>query len=184
MAKSPLHIEVGIQLNEIVKPNNSNNLEVRLDGTCSGLPKSEGGLSIPLFFASKANSTQLCEVDAMLLKNSKVAVVVEIEESNTKPTQICGKYLTTALSKVCSTKIDGNINIDNKIDFIQILDTSALKPKSQKPDKFKILEKAIKNEPSGCIKEYDIIDIDKNSNNFKAELKSKLCKILKKNGVI
>jgi len=59
-----------------------------------------GNQHIPLFCTSeKSRETEYCNVDMMILKNDKIKVIVEIEESNVKPTQICGKLLTSALSR-------------------------------------------------------------------------------------
>ncbi len=46
-----------------------------------------------------SRATEYCNVDLLLFKDDKIKAIVEIEESNVKPTQISGKLLTSALSK-------------------------------------------------------------------------------------
>ena len=61
------------------------------DHACSG------NQNIPLFSSKKkSNQTEYCNVDLLILKKDKIKVILEIEEADTKPTQICGKYLTSA----------------------------------------------------------------------------------------
>ena len=55
---------------------------------------------MPLFFQGpKSRETTFCNADMILLKNGRVKVIFEIEETNIKPTQVFGKFLTSALSK-------------------------------------------------------------------------------------
>ncbi|GBU25357.1 hypothetical protein R83H12_02000 [Fibrobacteria bacterium R8-3-H12] len=164
MDEHPLHKAVGDILEEFAK---NNNLETRLDRACGGTK------NVPLFSGAKANATRLCCVDAMLLKNKEITVVIEIEESNIKPTQICGKYLTTALSTEYNYKDNEHIDIKkNSVCFIQILDTSSLKPNSKKDMQFQNIKSRIKNNLCGCVKSYDLIYINlkKDHNNLKKEL--------------
>ncbi|MCL2207509.1 MAG: hypothetical protein FWB90_05360 [Fibromonadales bacterium] len=153
MEKHPLHKTVGELLKKFAK---DKKFETRLDSACGG------DQLISLFSCSeKSRESRLCCVDAMLLKNNKVAVVIEIEESDIKPTQICGKYLTTALSKEYNYADKESVSIEKEsIDFIQILDTSELKQNSRKEKQFKNIEQAIKDNLCGCVKNYNIIYID------------------------
>jgi hypothetical protein len=174
----PLHKAVGNLLNEFA---DKNGFEPRLDPAC-GNNKKSGKQHIPLFLSSKALDTRLCCVDAMLLKDGKVIVVIEIEESNIKPTQICGKYLTTALSRVYHHKNEPKPIIleKNSVNFIQVLDISS----PHKKEQAKNIEVAIDGKGYGCIKKYDIIHIDKKEKGYIKDLENKLCTVLKKNGVI
>jgi hypothetical protein len=73
-------------------------------------------------------------------------MIVEIEESNVKPTQICGKFLTSALSKyyIHDTKRNEPIEMDDSVSFVQIVDTSKLvKDKTSKFKQWKALEESI-----------------------------------------
>ena len=84
----------------------------------------------------------------MVLKNDKIKLIVEIEESNVKPTQICGKFLTSALAKYYIHNSKGNrpIEMDENVTFLQILDTSKLvKEKTKKIKQWKQLETSINN---------------------------------------
>jgi hypothetical protein len=58
------------------------------DEACGGRQR------IPLFnTAQKSRKTEYCNVDLLVLKQNKIKMIVEIEESNVKPTQICGNSL-------------------------------------------------------------------------------------------
>jgi hypothetical protein len=58
-----------------------------------------GDQCIPLFRLDKRSlAAEFCNVDLLVLHSSKIRLIVEIEESNVKPTQIAGKFLTSALA--------------------------------------------------------------------------------------
>jgi len=168
MEKHPLHKAVGKLLKEFAE---KNNLEARLDPACDAKSKQ----NIPLFCGPKAMVTRLCCVDAMLLQKDKVTVIIEIEVSNIKPTQICGKYLTTALSNEYNHD-EKSIKIEkNSIDFIQILDTSS----PYKEEQFKNIKEAMEKIHScGCVKNHHIIGIDWKNKKDINELKKQLHKHL------
>jgi hypothetical protein len=117
------------------------NLTLLQDQACGGKQH------IPLFFSPKKNRVnEFCNVDLLVLKDGKIKIIVEIEESNVKPTQVCGKFLTSALAKyfIHKSKEDKPIEMDERVTFIQILDTSKLvKGKTKKVDQWKLLEKSI-----------------------------------------
>ncbi len=80
------------------------------------------------------------------MKEGRVRAIIEIEESNVKPTRVCGKFLTSALAKYLIHKSKGDlpIEMDEEVAFIQILDSSKLvKGKTKKVDQWKLLEKSI-----------------------------------------
>jgi hypothetical protein len=169
MDKHPLHKAVGNLLKEFA---DKHKLETRLDPAC-GINKS-GKQHIPLFLGAKSSSTRLCCVDAMLLKNGEVAAVIEIEESNIKPTQICGKYMTTALSK---KYIHKNESLDMKdISFIQILDIGSPRKREQAENINSLTQKDFR---CGCVKNYHLICVDWEEHHDMECLKNKLYKILR-----
>lgn len=104
-----------------------------------------GNHALPLFCCEdRSNKTEFGDGDVLIIKNNKTKVIVEIEEANTKPTQICGKLLTSALSSFCIYGKE-TIEMDNNTLFIQILDNSKLKGNSSKEGQWNNLEKAISN---------------------------------------
>lgn len=112
-------------------------------------PACEGKQHIPLFCNPvKSKENEFCNVDMMVLKNDKIRLIIEIEESNVKPTQVCGKFLTSALAKyfIHNSKDNRPIEMDESVSFIQILDTSKLvKEKTKKIMQWKQLETSINN---------------------------------------
>lgn len=112
------------------------------DHACSGTQ------ILPLFILCKKSfPTEYCNVDLFIIKDDKIKVIFEIEESDVKPTQICGKFLTSALSSyyIGNYKDFKCIRMDDDVLFIQILDTSKLKvDKTKKIEQWKNIEKSIK----------------------------------------
>jgi hypothetical protein len=52
---------------------------------------------IPLFCSNvRSNATEYCNVDALILLEGRIKVIVEIEESGLDPTRVFGKFLTSA----------------------------------------------------------------------------------------
>lgn len=99
-------------------------------------------------------------MDILILKDKKIKVIIEIEEANIKPTQICGKFLTSALSRFFIHKTQKEpIEMDKDVLFVQILDISKLDHKSAKPCQWKRIEKSL-NEiipvKNSLIKKYNI----------------------------
>jgi len=111
------------------------------DEACGGRQR------IPLFnTAQKSRKTEYCNVDLLVLKQNKIKMIVEIEESNVKPTQICGKFLTSALANyyIHTSEKNEPIGMDDSVTFIQIVATSKLvKEKTSKPQQWKLLEESI-----------------------------------------
>jgi hypothetical protein len=106
-----------------------------------------GEQRLPLFYIpKKSRGTEYCDVDLLVLKDDKIRIIVEIEESNVKPTQICGKFLTSAMSNyyIHDSKNNEPIEMSDSVTFIQIVDTSKLvKDKTSKFDQWKALEESI-----------------------------------------
>lgn len=76
----------------------------------------------------------------------RLRVIVEIEESNVKPTQICGKFLTSALSHGLMHRELGDevIPFDDNTLFVQILDTRRLRKGTSKLKQWRNLEDSIR----------------------------------------
>jgi hypothetical protein len=100
---------------------------------------------IPLFRTDqKSRHTRYCCVDMLILQKGKIRGIIEIEEANIKPTQVCGKFLTSALSNFYIHEKDGGIvGMADSVFFLQVLDSKKLKDGSVKRKQFISLEKAI-----------------------------------------
>lgn len=117
----PLHRAIGAILADSVR--DAAHARVLLDSDCGGQQR------LPLFSSdNKSRRTQFCSVDALVLSNERVSVIVEIEESDTKPTQVCGKFLTSALSAGFIHELHGDrlIPMADSVLFVQVLDTQQL----------------------------------------------------------
>jgi hypothetical protein len=136
--KHPLHLKIGREI--VAKFGGNPEVKIIRDPACGGEQH------IPLFRDSrKKRETQYCNVDLLILKNDKVRVILEIEEADIKPTQICGKFLTSALSRFYIHNKDGGVvDMDASVLFIQLVDTSKLKDKSLKKDQFDLIEASIR----------------------------------------
>lgn len=87
----PLHKAIGKIIDEKSLPG----CKILKDPACGGKQK------FPLFSSKrKSRETEYCDVDILILKSNKIRVIIEIEEANVKPTQICGKLLTSALPPI------------------------------------------------------------------------------------
>jgi len=104
------------------------------------------GQNIPLFCSEKkSNQTEYCNVDLLIVKSNKIKVIIEIEEANIKPTQICGKFLTSALSSCYIGQYNDSkpVSMDDTVLFIQILDKSKLKDETDKLEQCRNIEESI-----------------------------------------
>ena len=111
---------------------------VLLDSACGG------DHTLPLFYGTKKSwGTKFCNPDIIIIKNEQIKILIEIEESNIKPHQVCGKLLTSALATHYIYQED-TIEMNEKVLFIQILDHSKIKGNARK-DQRTNLEKAICN---------------------------------------
>jgi hypothetical protein len=154
----PLHLEIGKNIENLLKSKST--CRVLLDPACGG------SHNLPLFnCATKSNDTEYCDVDILIIKDNKIKVIIEIEEANIKPTQICGKLLTSALTKCyihATDKSNTNyetIDMDDNVLFIQIGDKSKLKVQSKKPGQFKNIKNSIKGilpVSGSSVKEYEL----------------------------
>jgi hypothetical protein len=114
--------------------------------------------NIPLFCSvEKGNDTEYCNVDALVLFSGRIKVIVEIEESSLGPTQVFGKFLASAAALCYIHDADGGQPVykDDDVLFVQVMDTSTLKPRSSKKDQWKNIEASIVNLlPLGSIRHY------------------------------
>ncbi len=135
----PLHVAVADLFEESI----SSDCQLIRDEACGGYQQ------IPLFMCKqKSRETEYCDVDLLVLKDGKIRIIVEIEESNVRPTQVCGKYLTAALAQyyIHETRNNKPLRMHNSVTFIQIMGSSNLKV--NKTDKFiqwENLERSIQN---------------------------------------
>jgi hypothetical protein len=116
--------------------------ELILDQACGGHQQ------IPLFSTSKkSRPNELCKVDILIKKQEQVSVIVEIEETDIKPTQICGKFLTSALASyyIHETKANRPIPMANSVLFVQIVDLISLPGQTEKKAQFENIEQSIRN---------------------------------------
>ena len=159
--RHPFHKAIGRCIKNNIQQDE--NIRIIMDPACDD----QADHNVPLFYKDpdsglkagddKSNKTELCNVDILILKDKKILIIIEIEESDVKPTQICGKFLTSALSTYYSND-DEHYEMGASIAFLQILDISRLKGKSSKPGQWENLEKAIKKMlPVNNIKDYNLI---------------------------
>jgi len=153
----PLHFWLGNIFDDLL----TDDFRLIRDKDCGGDQK------IPLFIdKEKSRKTQLCYVDLLIIHNNKIHSVIEVEESDGKPTQVCGKFLTTALSNYYIHKKENNkpIPMGEDVLFFQFVDTSGLKrDRTSKNEQWKNIEKTI-NEilplKNSSIKHYKMFDIN------------------------
>jgi len=133
-----LHVSIG----DLIEDSLGDHAKLVRDQACGG------NQQIPLFCSEeKSNKTEYCNVDLLVIQDGKIRVIVEIEESDVKPTQICGKFLTSALARFYIHEAEGDIPIGmhDSVAFIQVVDTSNLKKLSVKSYQWKNLEASIRN---------------------------------------
>ncbi len=137
--KHPLHYKVGKRLEKEFEKN------VILDSACAN----ERRQRIPIFIEEpKSFEAKICDVDILILKDEKIKIIIEIEESNITPTQICGKFLTSVLGKYYIHEKNNcnrnSIPYSKSVLFMQILNNSKLKmDKTKKIEQGKKIEQEI-----------------------------------------
>ena len=133
-----LHVAIG----DLIEDSLGESAQLVRDQACGG------NQQIPLFCSDKkSRRTEYCNVDLLVIQDGKIRVIVEIEESDVKPTQICGKFLTSALARYYIHETEGNVPIGmhDSVAFIQVVNTSNLESLSAKPYQWKNLESSIGN---------------------------------------
>jgi len=132
----PLHKEVG----ECTDSHKFPNCKIIKDPACGGQQ------NVPLFCSKdKSNKTEYCNIDLLVLKDNRIQLIIEIEETDITPTQTFGKFLTSALSSYFIHESENNtpIGMSDSVSFIQILDIFRLKQKTSKIKQWENLEKSI-----------------------------------------
>jgi len=166
MNEHPLHKKVGEQLLGLKLIGQRPILDEACDNSSNGKKQ-----QISLFVHKKNLESRLCKVDAIIVQqennNDTVKIIIEIEESGFNPTKICGKYLTSAIA---NKYIDSNgktiVIPENSVLFIQIVDLPKLvreKENSKKRKQLEIIRDEINKNKIGCIKQYELIFMDRNN---------------------
>lgn len=139
MLNHPLHAAIGNFINGINLPEKCQLIRA---------PECRGNQNLPLFCTrDKINDTVYCNADAILVKSEKIRFILEIEESGINPTKVCGKFLTSALSKYFIHNVfnDKRIPIDKNATFVQIMDSSKLPERTSIIKKGEYLEHSIRD---------------------------------------
>jgi hypothetical protein len=135
--KHTLHLEVAEAITGIIKTKKLP-LECKLDEACGGRQH------LPFFLTFRpSRESAVSNVDLMVLKDDKIKLVCEIEESGFNPTKIFGKIFTTASAKVCRLVGKKYIELDDDAVFLQVISNSSFKEDSQKEDQGEIIENEI-----------------------------------------
>src|SRR5215469_11576704 len=120
----PLHKAVGDVLRSLEGPN----VRVLLDSACGG-----EGQQIRLFgYEPVGNNSCLAWVDAAVVVNGEIQVVLEIDESNVRPLYLCGKVFATALCNYSSRR-GQRTPLAASLLFVQVIGT----PKNEKSAKLR-----------------------------------------------
>jgi hypothetical protein len=101
----------------------------------------------------------------LIIKSNEVRVIVEIEKSNVKPVQICGKLLASALSSHYVYGKTEPIPMHGSVLFVQVIDASELKLGNRKVQQCKNLERVIQKTPpikDSRIRDYKLSCGDRN----------------------
>ena len=159
--KHPLHKQVAETIFRIGK---ANSYEVIVDKDCkfNGYLGVDQQLPFYLSFRPASEST-VSMVDVMLLKDGKVKLVCEIEESGFNPTEIFGKLFSTASAKICRLKEKSKYSIyelDKDSIFVQVISSKDFSEDSKKEKQGQLIENEINhklNLHNSWIKQYRLI---------------------------
>ncbi len=140
--KHPLHEKIGSLIDTSFQ--DYPNLKIVKDPACCRDEETDLQ-QIPLFRTDKkSRHARYCCVDMLILQKGNIRGIIEIEEADIKPTQVCGKFLTSVLSNFYIHEKDGGIvGMAEAVFFLQVLDSRKLKEGSVKRKQFASLEKAI-----------------------------------------
>jgi hypothetical protein len=146
----PLHLAVA----NAIKHRGIGAADLYCDPACDDSPMQR----LPLFRGDPSRSTALCNVDLLVIKDDTVRAIIEIEESVSKPTTICGKFLTSALAD--RARLDLVVIPFSELAlFVQVIDTHKLPPHSKKPAQYVHLKSVIQSvlpTLSSCVKQYQL----------------------------
>jgi hypothetical protein len=158
MGKHELHKQIG----NIFKDLCPKHLKVHLDEACEG-DNISVKKQLPFFFNKfdKTRSTQVSKVDIMIVKDNKIKLVCEIEESGFNPTKIFGKVFSTASAQICKLADNSQFELDSDGVFVQVISSKHFKQGlSKKPDqldKIKDFIKATLNKNDMWIMDYYLL---------------------------
>ena len=114
-----LHRAIGTVLRSIEYPN----MKILLDSACGGQ-----GKHLRLYGGEMAGGDSfLASVDAAVILNDEIRVVMVVELSNVRPLYLCGKVFATALSNYHSRKV--RIPLADRMMFIQVIQHRDLQPR-------------------------------------------------------
>jgi len=158
MINHPLHKAVADIFDDIKGKFNFSYFEILKDEACGG------NKHLPFFLNFKpSRDSAVSNVDLMILKNNKVKLVCEIEESGFNPTKIFGKIFSTASAKVCRLYENQNhryLDFDNNAIFLQIICNESFQENSLKEQQGMIIENEINSKLinyNSWIKKYRLI---------------------------
>jgi hypothetical protein len=138
-------------------------LAAELTGCEPILGKDCGGYqNIQLFCDSRAGmATRFSSVDAVVLKDGQVKIIIEIEESDIRPVALSGKLFVSAHTSHFIRR-GKRYPIAPRASFIQVIDTRKLSPYSSKLAQCRNLIELMRNTllASGRNIEYDIFHGD------------------------
>jgi len=137
MAKHPFHKIIGDIFDKKNFP--FKGIKILRDSACGG------DHTLPLFcYDVRSYATRYACVDLMIIKEGKIKVIMEIEESNVKPLHLFGKYLASAMAEYYIYG-EEKVEMDKSVVFIQILDTSKQKSKSVRNEQWENVKKSIRS---------------------------------------
>lgn len=145
-----LHKFVG----DCVEQNIPNDCKVVKDKACGG------NQSVPLFCKDhKSSSTEYCDVKILIVKDDEIRVIIEIDDKDYNPSQICGRFLAPALTSYYIHKSEREtVEMADSVTFIHVLSTSDLAENSHKTEQWEYLESSIKEIlPIGNIENYKLV---------------------------
>lgn len=133
----PLHNVIA----DLLRQNTPDNVTLIVDDAGGGDQR------IPLFTTNTGGrENRLCCVDALGISCGSVRLIVEVDESNVKPTHLAGKYLTSALANFyIHDRHPAPIPKADSVAFLQIVSTKKLKPNSKKLSQWCEIERMIQS---------------------------------------
>ncbi len=145
--KHPLHVEVA----EVVREKIRSGDLLLLDSACVEDNADEKLQHLPLFrcddVLDKSRATQYSNVDMLVVRNGRVRMIVEIEESSTSPVTICGKVLASGMANclIHLTLDPSLVEYADHVTFVQVAKPKATtEDGSKKEEQFRLLESSIR----------------------------------------
>jgi len=141
--KDSLHKTIAIAFDAIIKQYKPM-VSIEKDKACNGTKS----LTFFISFIPSRESA-ISQVDLIVLKNEKIILVCEIEESGFHPGKLFGKLFSTASAKICRLVVPTGhqyLEFDENAIFVQIVSTESFnKDKSFKVDQGQLIENEIFN---------------------------------------